>query len=103
MNLDTVELWLERVADKLSGGDLAGALMDGNKERYKAEQQAEDSVKRCIKICGARCLNKPSRLEKIYRDLSIYVLHDNADHVLATIGRGLLDLPVDNAFFKLKV
>jgi alkylation response protein AidB-like acyl-CoA dehydrogenase len=102
MNIETLELWLERVAAKLSGEDIAGARIDGSKVRYLAEQLAEDSVKRCIKICGARSLNKPSRLEKIYRDLSMYVLHDNADHVLATIGRGVLDVPADESFFNLK-
>ncbi len=101
MQLDTLNLWLERVASKLQE-DQPGAHLDANKVRYLAEQLAEDSVKRCIKICGARCLNKPSRLEKIYRDLSIYVEHDNADHVLASIGRRLLQQPVDDAFFKLK-
>lgn len=102
MNMETVELWLQRVADKLAGDDQPSARLDGNKVRYLAEQLAQDGVKRCIKICGARCLNKPSRLERIFRDLSIYVQHDNADHVLATIGRGLLGQPVDDAFFKLK-
>ena len=98
INIETLELWLVQVAEKLSGKDFAGAKIDGSKVRYLAEQLAEDSVKRCIKICGARSLNKPSRLEKIFRDLSMYVLHDNADHVLATIGRGLLDYRRTNRF-----
>lgn len=102
INLETVELWLARVADKLSGKDQSAARLDGCKLRYLAEVLAEDSVKRCIKMCGARCLNKPSRLERIYRDLSIYTLHDNADHVLANIGRALLELPNTDSFFKMK-
>ena len=102
MNLETIELWLARVADQLAGNDQAAAQLDGNKLRYLAEKLAEDSVRRCIKLCGARCLNKPSRLERIYRDLSIYTLHDNADHVLANIGRSLLKLPNVDSFFKIK-
>jgi hypothetical protein len=44
-------------------------------------------------------LLRPSPLERIYRDLSFYVRHDNADHILATIGRGLLGEPHDRSFF----
>lgn len=102
IQLQTLSLWLRHVANQLAEEDMANARLEGNKIRYLAEQLSEDCIKRCIKICGARSLNKPSRLEKIYRDLSMYVLHDNADHVLATVGRSLLDLPVDEAFFKLK-
>lgn len=102
MNLETVDLWLRRVADDLSSGDTTLTRTNASKVRYLAEQLTEDCVKRCIKVCGARSLNKPSHLEKTLRDLSMYVLHDNADHVLATIGRGVLNLPTDESFFKLK-
>ena len=44
-------------------------------------------------------LIRPSPLERIYRDLSFYVLHDNADQVLATIGREILGQPHDASFF----
>lgn len=107
MNIDTVDLWLQRVAEcghtvDKSPDARTSAQSDASKIRYLSELLAEDCVKRCIKVCGARSLNKPSRLERAYRDLSMYVLHDNADHVLATIGRGILGLPTDEAFFRLK-
>ena len=63
------------------------------------ETLAEDTVKRAIRACGARSLNRPSVLERIYRDLSFYVRHDNADHILATIGRSALGRPFDQSFF----
>ncbi len=103
LNIETLDLWLAHVAYKLDHQDHADARDAANKFRFLAEQLAEDGVKRCIKICGARCLNKPSQLERIYRDLTIYVQHDNDDHILATIGRSELGLPVDKSFFKLKV
>jgi len=103
LNIDTLDLWLAHVAYKLDHHDHAGARDAASKFRLLAEQLAEDGVKRCIKICGARSLNKPSHLERIYRDLTLYVQHDNADHILATIGRGELGLAVDKSFFKLKV
>jgi len=52
----------------------------------------------CIRACGARCLNRPSALERIYRDLSFYVRHDNDDHILAMIGKSLLGLTHDPLF-----
>jgi alkylation response protein AidB-like acyl-CoA dehydrogenase len=101
LNIETLDLWLAHVAYKLDHH--ADARDAASKFRFLAEQLAEDGVKRCIKVCGARSLNKPSRLERIYRDLTIYVQHDNADHILATIGRDELGLAVDKSFFKLKV
>ena len=38
-------------------------------------------------------------MERIYRDLSIYVRHDNADQVLATVGKQLLGGEHDHSFF----
>ena len=43
--------------------------------------------------------NRPGDLERIYRDLSFYVRHDNDDHILATIGRALLGQDHDRSFY----
>lgn len=102
LSIETLELWLHRVAGALNQQDAQAIDACGRKFRYLAELSAEAGVKSCIKLCGARGLNKPSTLERIYRDLSIYVLHDNADHILATIGRNELGLDIDRSFFKLK-
>jgi hypothetical protein len=41
-----------------------------------------------------RALSEPSEpIERIYRDLSFYVRHDNDDHILANIGESVLGLP----------
>jgi len=50
----------------------------------------------------ARSLIRPSPIERIYRDLSIYARHDNADHLLATIGREALGKIHDVSFFHLE-
>jgi alkylation response protein AidB-like acyl-CoA dehydrogenase len=80
-------------------GDFESAKSAGVRARYIIEQLAEDTVKRCIRALGARSLNKPSPIERIYRDLSFYVRHDNADHILATIGKAVLGRRSDESFF----
>jgi len=100
INIDTGNLWLEQVASLWEAGEHDKARDMGTRARYLIEVMAEDTVKRCIRACGARSLNRPSPLERIYRDLSFYVRHDNADHILATVGRSVLGEGYDASFFK---
>ncbi|MDJ0838284.1 MAG: acyl-CoA dehydrogenase family protein [Acidobacteriota bacterium] len=98
VNVETGHLWLKNVAD-LWLVDPKEAQLAGSRARHIMEHLAEDTVKRCIRACGARCLNRPSPLERIYRDLSFYVRHDNDDHNLAMIGKALLGLDFDASFY----
>lgn len=100
INVETGHLWLRHVARLWETGRCDEAQTAGTRARHVIEHLAEDAVKRCIRACGARSLNRPSRLERIYRDLSFYVRHDNDDHLLATIGKSLLGQPCDISFFK---
>jgi alkylation response protein AidB-like acyl-CoA dehydrogenase len=100
INVETAHLWLRHVARMWDSGRREEAQMAGSRARQLIEHLAEDVVKRCIRACGARCLNRPSALERIYRDLSFYVRHDNNDHILAMIGRSLLGQPYDQSFYK---
>lgn len=54
----------------------------------------------CARACGARCLNRPSLIERILRDLALYIRHDNDDQVLATIGCAVLGKPFAASFYK---
>jgi alkylation response protein AidB-like acyl-CoA dehydrogenase len=99
VNVETGHLWLRHVARLWEGRDYEAAKLAGSRARYVIETLAEDTVKHGIRACGARSLNRPSALERIYRDLSFYVRHDNADHILATIGRSVLGRPFDQSFF----
>jgi alkylation response protein AidB-like acyl-CoA dehydrogenase len=99
LNLESSRLWLRNVAGLWQQGRLAEARSAGNCARYLLEQWSLDTVERAVKTCGARALIRPSPLERIHRDLTFYVRHDNADSVLATIGRDLLGLPHDGSFF----
>ena len=100
INVETAHLWLRHVARLWETDRRAEAQLAGSRARHVVEHLAEDTVKRCIRACGARCLNRPSPLERIYRDLSFYVRHDNDDHILATIGKALLGQTHDPSFYK---
>jgi alkylation response protein AidB-like acyl-CoA dehydrogenase len=98
LNLESGHLWLRHVADLWEAGRPAEAKSAGNRARYLLEAWTTDTVEHAVHACGARSLIRPSPLERIYRDLSFYVLHDNADLVLATIGREILGQPYDGSF-----
>lgn len=100
INVETGHLWLRHVASLWETGRHDEAQLAGSRARHVMEHLAEDTVKRSIRACGARSLNRPSPLERIYRDLSFYVRHDNDDHLLATIGRSLLGQQHDPSFYK---
>ncbi|HSO75948.1 MAG TPA: acyl-CoA dehydrogenase family protein [Blastocatellia bacterium] len=100
INVETAHLWLRHVARMWETGRREEAQIAGSRARHVIEHLAEDTVKRCIRACGARCLNRPSALERIYRDLSFYVRHDNDDHILAMIGKSLLGESHDASFYK---
>jgi alkylation response protein AidB-like acyl-CoA dehydrogenase len=98
LNVESGHLWLRHVASLWREGRHAEARAAGNRARFLLECYSTDTVEQAIRACGARCLLRPSALEQIYRDLSFYVRHDNADHVLATVGREVLDEPHDASF-----
>ena len=97
INIETAHLWLRHVARLWETGRRDEAQLAGCRARHVIEHLAEDALKHCIRACGARSLNGPG-LERIYRDLSFYVRHDNDDHILATIGRALLGQDHDDPY-----
>jgi alkylation response protein AidB-like acyl-CoA dehydrogenase len=99
INVETAQLWLGYVASLWEARRYDEAKQTGIRARYLIDRLASDTVQRCIQACGARSLIRPNRLERIYRDLSFYVLHDNADQVLATIGKCTLGESHDASFF----
>jgi alkylation response protein AidB-like acyl-CoA dehydrogenase len=99
INIETAHLWLRHVARLWETGRHEEAQFAGCRARHVIEHLAEDALKHCLRACGARSLNRPGELERIYRDLSFYVRHDNDDHILATIGRALLGQSHDRSFY----
>jgi alkylation response protein AidB-like acyl-CoA dehydrogenase len=99
LNLENAHLWLRRVADLWAAERAAEARSASTRARYLLQAWATETVQHALHACGARGLIRPSPLERIFRDLSFYVLHDNSDQVLATIGREALGQPHDPSFF----
>lgn len=99
VNVETGHLWLQHVA-AMWQTDPQQAQLAGSRARHVMESLAEQTVKLCIRTCGARSLNRPGPLERIYRDLSFYVRHDNDDHNLAMIGKAILGQAYDSSFYK---
>jgi alkylation response protein AidB-like acyl-CoA dehydrogenase len=103
LNVETAHLWLRHVADLWDTGRIDEAKVAGIRARCLVEKLAMEILDHCIRACGARSLVKPSPVERIYRDLSIYVRHDNSDHILATIGHQVLGRDYDGSFFRSRV
>jgi alkylation response protein AidB-like acyl-CoA dehydrogenase len=101
VNVETARLWLRHVAGLWDEGKLDEAGIAGSKAWHVIEHLAEETVHHVIRACGARTLIRPSPVERILRDLTLYELHDNDDHVLATIGRAVLGEQYDPFFHKL--
>lgn len=101
VNVDTAHLWLCHVARLWDQGRPQEAGTAGSRARHVIEHLAEQTVHHCIRACGARCLLRPSPIERILRDLTLYQRHDNDDHILATIGKTVLGEAHDPSFHKL--
>lgn len=100
VNVESAYLWLRHVAGMWDTGRREEARLAGSRARHVVEHLALRTVDDCIRACGARSLIRPSPVERILRDLTFYVRHDNDDHVLATIGRALLGQTHDASFYK---
>jgi alkylation response protein AidB-like acyl-CoA dehydrogenase len=98
--LETGHLWMQQTARLWETGRNSEARAAGARTRYMLEQVATEVMEHCLHICGARGLIRPSRLERIYRDLSFYMRHDSLDHVLATVGKAALGMQADASFFR---
>jgi len=98
--IETGHLWLRHVAGLWDAGRREEAQVAGSRVRHVVEHLAQETVENAIRSCGARALIRPSPVERILRDLSFYIRHDNDDQVLATIGRAVLGQPFDASFYR---
>jgi len=100
VDIETAHLWLAEVAARWDRGDRAGAEIGGNRARHLLERLSLAAVDHCVRVCGAGSLIRPSPVERIVRDLTLYARHDNDDHILATIGRQILGQQHDLSFYR---
>ncbi len=98
LNLQTCQMWLQHVANLWDLQQLPEAKMAGVAFRYQVEKLGFQNLATALDVCGSRALIKPSPIEKIYRDFSFYAKHDNADHLLANLGKTILGEASDLAF-----
>ncbi|MGW3951231.1 acyl-CoA dehydrogenase family protein [Streptomyces sp. NPDC004752] len=101
VNVETARLWLRHVAGLWDESRRDEARIAGDRAWYVIAQLARETVHHVIHACGARSLIRPSPVERILRDLTLYQLHDNDDHVLATLGRAVLGEQYDASFHRL--
>ena len=100
VNVESAHLWLQYVAGLWDRGERDAAQLAGSRARHVIEHLAEGTLHDCIRACGARSLVRPSPIERILRDLTFYLRHDNDDQILATIGRAPLGEVHDPSFYK---
>ncbi len=100
VNVETGRLWIEHVAALWDSGRNDEAQRAGLLARHAVEHLAEGTLQHAIRACGARCMNGPGSLERMHRDLTFYIRHDNDDQLLATIGRSAFGTTHDNSFFR---
>lgn len=87
IHIETGDLWLTHTAEKWRENPKEAQLTSGY-GFHTIENLVEDTLKRCIHACGAGILNRPSPIERIYRDLPFYI-HRN-EHNLARMGKAIL-------------
>jgi alkylation response protein AidB-like acyl-CoA dehydrogenase len=100
IHVETAHLWLRHVARLWDEGEEAAAQAAGSRARWLVEQLADETVRHAVHACGARSLIRPSPLERIVRDLALYLRHDDDDRILATLGKDVLGLAHDRSFYK---
>lgn len=98
VDVRTGHLWLSHVAWLWDSDQRELAQLAGAQTRQLIEHLALATVDHTIRSCGARCLLRPSPVERILRDLTLYARHDNNDRILATIGRVTLGLAQNESF-----
>ncbi len=91
--VESGNLWLESAAqksellmEKTSELDIESFLAYVNMFRLEIEKICEQVMTLCVKSVGARGLNQPFHMERIIRDLTIYLRQPAPDAALAEVG-----------------
>jgi alkylation response protein AidB-like acyl-CoA dehydrogenase len=94
----TTRAFMEHTAALWAEGREDDAAVASNIFRLFAEEQATSALDHAAKACGASSLLAPHPLERIWRDLTTYVRHENTDALLSTVGKATLGLNYDPNF-----
>jgi alkylation response protein AidB-like acyl-CoA dehydrogenase len=100
LDIETAHLWLKHVAELWDYHRIEEAKAAAPKVRYLVEKLATETLDHCIRACRGARLLKPSPVERIYRDLSLYVRHDNADQGAGDRGQAIARERARSLFFQ---
>lgn len=106
ITIESGNLWLKGAADLIAdhaptfGGDCRQQNLSGdhlvtyvNMARTAIEQICMDVIQLCERSVGTRGLMPPYPMERIIRDLSLYLRQPNFDSTLQSVGKNALSCP----------
>ena len=88
-NVQTITLWLHYTAWLWKTGQTAQAQLAGHTYRCVSEDLTRKVMHTAIQACGATSMMTQYPLERIHRDLTYYLKHENYDTIKATIGKAV--------------
>jgi alkylation response protein AidB-like acyl-CoA dehydrogenase len=99
--LEVANGFLERTARAWLEDEPAEAALISNMCRVVAEQQCAAVLGHATHACGSTALIEPNPLGRIWRDLQMYMRHENLDRTVATIGRAAIGVAYDPNFARI--
>lgn len=92
MNVQTITLWLFHTAWLWETGQVEQGQLAGHMYRCISEDLSGKVIHAAIQACGATSTMSLYPLERIHRDLTYYLKHENYDSIKATIGKAVAGL-----------
>lgn len=92
MNVQTITLWLYHTAWLWQAGQVEQGQLAGHMYRCISEELSGKVIHAAIQACGATSTMSQYPLERIHRDLTYYLKHENCDSIKATIGKAVAGL-----------
>jgi alkylation response protein AidB-like acyl-CoA dehydrogenase len=99
--LEVAKGFLARTAQAWLEDEPAEAALISNMCRVVAEQQCAAVLGHATHACGSTALIEPNLLGRVWRDLQMYMRHENLDRTVATIGRAVIGVPYDPNFARI--
>lgn len=95
--IELANMQLRHVAETWLKEDKTQAALASNMYRHFAEECLHQVIEHALRACGSRALMHHYPLDRVVRDMTFYMRHENDDAILANIGRSLLGMQADLA------